>query len=289
MSVFAKIFIVINLGLTLTLTGVMATMLAQKADHKRSYAQSVQELVTQRQSLKDARAQSDESTQRAKGELDRHDSEIKLLKDRIEANAQSKRQAEGRRVDLQKNIDIFTTDIKKLEKRKEDLSAELAKLDQRRRDATTRRDQAVAARDVALGSLDERKREIATLERSIASLVTFTKEFDDRRIEIESLLKQARSKGISVEKLAEVVKKIGRQVTGTIDAVVDERFGVFTIDIGSDAEVEEGHELIVSRGDNYIGKVVVEEVTPRKSKVIVIRDSMVQGRTIQAGDTVKRY
>lgn len=289
MSVFAKIFIVINLGLTLTLTGVMATMLAQKADHKRSYAQSVQELVTQRQSLKDARAQSDESTQRAKGELDRHDSEIKLLKDRIEANTQSKRQAEGRRVDLQKNIDIFTTDIKKLEKRKEDLSAELAKLDQRRRDATTRRDQAVAARDVALGSLDERKREIATLERSIASLVTFTKEFDDRRIEIESLLKQARSKGISVEKLAEVVKKIGRQVTGTIDAVVDERFGVFTIDIGSDAEVEEGHELIVSRGDNYIGKVVVEEVTPRKSKVIVIRDSMVQGRTIQAGDTVKRY
>jgi len=65
---------------------------------------------------------------------------------------------------------------------------------------------------------------------------------------------------------------------------VDKEAGTLVINMGERHEVKKGSAFIVFRGDQYVGKVIVDEVRPDECTAHLDRDSMKEAP--QAGDDV---
>lgn len=291
MTVFSKIFIVINLGLTLLLTGVMATLLGQRNDHRNNYKAAIEATVAAKQSLETEKAEAKTRNQALMDARDQKASKVaEQRKKRDELNGRHQT-ISGAIAQRRKDADVLSTEIKALGKSKDSVQNAVTILDKRNRKARLDRDLAVKARDVAQGSLNDYKLRIAKVEERISDLKLRTATRDGRVIEIENLYKgyKKQDPAIPVEEVAKDLRRIGQQIEARITALPNPQFMVGVINIGKSSGIVEDMEFIVSRAGKYIGKVRVEEVFERKAKVRGLPETMAEGQRPQIGDTVKRY
>lgn len=289
MTVFSKIFIVINLGLTLLLTGVMATLLGQRNDHRNNYKAAIDATVAAKKSLATEKA---EAKTRNKALLEARDKKAADVDDQRKARDELNGRHQtisGAIAQRRKDADVLSTEIKALGKSKDSVQDAVTILDNRSRKARLDRDLAVKARDVASGSLNDYKLRIQKVEERIADLQLRIKTRDMRDQEIEALYKiyQKQDPPIPVAKVAKDLRRIGQQIEARITNMGD--FMVGTINIGKTSKIVEDMEFIVSRGGKYIGKVRVEALFDREAKVRGLPETMAEGQRPQVGDVIKRY
>lgn len=290
MSVFTKIFIVINLALTLGLTGVAGSLFAQRANHHYSNYKAAHELW--RKTLADLTSEKKRGTERLLALKSSTDEEEQR------ASAAVKRYGEllGKKADLSKNIaskssaiSEFRTQLQKGEKTNNDLNDDVKSLTGQRNQAENTKNDAVAFRNRAYNNLRETEDDVSSAEQAITNIKASQLVHLADIKTLEGLLEQARRKEVPVEKIADQhIKDLARKLEGEVEKV---DLGVFLlfVDLGESDGVKEGMFFTVYRGDKYICKVQVKTVNPDNASAWVLVETMVQGRQPQQGDKVKNH
>jgi len=265
MSVFSKIFILINLLLTLLLVGVMGTLLSQKADYRSAYETAhgdLRGLLVERRELDRefeaslaSLGQEDQRTTRALAERQAALQQSRTQRTRQEESINAGRQRRGK----------LNTMIRKTDKAYADLTGELRdqieQLEQARAGRThqVRRMQATQNRlHGRTVRLDEAQDRLATLQRDRTQL-------GEQRRRAIHVIKQAHEQGI------EIPTDIFPKLNGIIERVVPQT-ALVMISLGSNERVRKGMRFHVERGSRYIGMI----------KVIAVFRNMASARALSA-------
>ncbi len=281
MSVFAKIFIVLNLFLSILFLGVAATVLTNRTDYKRQLEEQVlkvQELERTREKIElDARSRTDSLYD-----------DIKGLQNREEGLVKERDQLRGDKLDLSNKLTDshlvmmgLSGSQKSLGDNYSTVTAENTKLveltQQQEKSLNEYKDAMERAKNSSFAAMADNQRlqdELVSREQHISDL---TEELNEYKSKIEHL----RAQGIDVARLAET--KVPAPLDGKIVAV-HTGVGLVMVNLGEKHGVEKGMNFTVYRGDQYVGQVIVEEVFPDMASARI--DTRFQKQEVREGDDV---
>lgn len=265
MSSIGKVFVVVNLLLSLVVVGSLGALLnaskVTKADLDRAQQERAQEKSALEQQISDRDAEL-RAVESDKQRLQEESQDLSVRATNAEAGA--KREAQNNqqlRDDLTKltaSYAVIQGDIAAKEQRNRDLSDEL---DQLRTEANNALE---AQRQAELARRDAEDR-ITGLERQVAQK--------------EDELVDAMARAKDAERLVEVAQSAGFNPASVmamplIDALVlevDDEFGFVILDKGMADQVERGFTFEVFRsGDGYLGRVQVDQVHPNHSTARIL-------------------
>ena len=281
MSVFAKIFIVINLVLSIVIVGVSGTLLTQKADYKTKYEEVVK-VKNQINKVYNAQIKDlNEQLEARNDSIDALDAAAKKYKrlwdeqvTRVNDMTKELNHTKGLFENLAEAQDELNRQIEQAFNNNNalnrDLQAALRDVNEHK-SASERAKNRQKEVEIALAqkedSLHSLKAQLASQERELGSF--------KRTIE---LLQEA---GVDVERIA------GGGLPPAVDTTVtavNEEVGLVMLGIGREAGLRKGHDLTVYRGDQFVGRVVVEQVYNDMSSARIDRKYLVD--KVQVGDNV---
>lgn len=281
MSLLAKIFIVIQAVLVMTYLGMSGALYQQRRDWRTSYQQ-----LKGRYSTAVARAQKEiralRSYVKAKDDLiSSKEREVRSLKTQLDHALQEAQQAkqlfENKRAEftqLQNNFDGLNRNFA-------DAQKEIAKLRSDLDERTTQRDIAVKRREAAEGQVARLTALTTSLETDLGDL---RKTFADTRRSLrdkELLISMAEAAGVNFELL--VPGPPVPAIDGTVTAVkTDVDPPLVLLSVGANEKVERGYQFSIYRGNQFVGKVVVEKVLNNGAGCRLLFTA--EGATVQAGD-----
>ena len=281
MRVFANIFIVLNLFLSILFLGVAATVLTNRTDYKRQLEEQVlkvQELERTREKIElDARSRTDSLYD-----------DIKGLQNREEGLVKERDQLRGDKLDLSNKLTDshlvmmgLSGSQKSLGDNYSTVTAENTKLveltQQQEKSLNEYKDAMERAKNSSFAAMADNQRlqdELVSREQHISDL---TEELNEYKSKIEHL----RAQGIDVARLAET--KVPAPLDGKIVAV-HTGVGLVMVNLGEKHGVEKGMNFTVYRGDQYVGQVIVEEVFPDMASARI--DTRFQKQEVREGDDV---
>lgn len=282
MSLLAKIFVVMQTVLVMVYLGMTATLYQHRRDWRTSYQK-----LKNRYTVAVGRAQKEISALRtyavAKDEFIRSkEIEVRQLKTQLDqeiSRAQSNQQRYQEKAQefstLQNNFSRLSTDLDEAMKRNSQLQDRKAELEQLLDVATNRR-------ETAEGQVARLTTLNTSLETDLADL---RKEFADTRRalrEKELLISMAEGAGVNFELL--VPGPPVPAIDGTVVAVKDDVSPpLVLLSVGSDDKVERGFNFSIYRGNQFVGKVVVERVLRDSCGCRVLFTA--DGQKIQANDS----
>jgi len=281
MSLLAKVFVVIQTVLIMVYLGVSATLYQHRRDWRNSYAK-----------LKE----------RYKSAVQLSTKEIEALRQGVKAKNDfiSSKQVEV--IDLKKELDKLNLDFatatkekiaandrynqearlhEQANKAKEQSDTDLRKERDLTRELTTNLDTAGRRREIAEGQVARLTQLKSSLEKDIGDLRGQYAETRKALKEKETVIAMLEDKGVNV--LSIVAGPPMPQIDAKVAAVKnDVNPGLVLINVGSNDRVEKGFHFSVYRGNEFIGKVVVEKVLADSCgcRVLFTKD----GASIQAGD-----
>jgi uncharacterized protein (DUF3084 family) len=259
MSTMSKVFVVLNLVLALFLVGSMASILSNGEDwrkkctaaEEKAKADSVaaaekyksldgvkQNLDNSVRSLENQRSDLDSQLQTQKAAADQFRNDNNQLRNSVDAINASLKAVQGELGDTQtRNKELLTSN--------ETLKKETADAKKAQMDAEDDRARIE-------GDLKRATDDVAEKERQLAAV---TKERDNKAAELEALVKL----GVPVETL------IGNNVPLIEGKVSDIGPNFVVLSVGENESVKIGYAFDVYRGNDYIGRVVVDMVRPDSS------------------------
>jgi len=254
MSSIGKIFVVVNLVLSLLLLGSMGALL----NASKSTKDDVDRLTNERSALQAEldQARSEFDAQRRNLETDK-----RTLEDARNDAEVAKDNAERNEAKLENDNQQLRADLSKLTASFELLQGNMDAKDQRNRELQDIADQ---ARQEAIDATEARRQaEVArrSLEDRIAG-------FERQISDLQGQLADARADAHKSQMLVEVAQAAGFDVTSVmampaIDAVVaevDNDYNFVILDKGKNHDVQKGFVFDVYRGDQFMGQVRVDEV-----------------------------
>jgi predicted nuclease with TOPRIM domain len=254
MSVIAKILVVINLVLAVVFLGASSTYLGQKESWKlqkekveTELNREITELKTNLQNTQAQYAEQQQYTSTAQREA----AERKALLD-------SKEQ-EYTRLDVAHNT--LLGQVERLSQTARDLQATIDQLNndkttalKDRETALTEKQAAVDAENSAIAEQRRVEAELANAQDLAANLekqiVALTEELDKTKLVVAAYEKEIGPLGPIVG-----VPKLNAMVSG-----VDNSLNIIMLSIGRDDGVKIGFEFTIYRGNEYVGKVVINRV-----------------------------
>lgn len=288
MSVFSKIFIVINLGLTLLLTGVMGSLLAQKADHLANYSESHREYRTAMASLKAEREDGKQLIGRLRTQATEETQKAEEATKQLTQLSGERKAKESQLNARLKNKNELYTKIKELNKRNNDLNDQVKTLVTLRNEANSTKETAVGTMNRAFARLEEVRDDVASAEQATTNVKSMQRQFLTEKATLESMIRAAKKAGINVEKYATDLANQAGKIEGVVTNV---SAGVYLvmIDVGKNDGVNEDMVFSVQRGAKYICKIKVRKVFPSQASALIMTDHLVEGRMIKTGDIVKNH
>ena len=265
MSSIGKIFVVVNLVLSLVVVGSMGALLqaskATKTELDAVQAAAVQAQADFDQQLSDKVADL-RAVAREKQRLEEDNQDLTVRAENAERSAKRQEQDNTQlRDDLNKltaSFGVVQGDITAKEQRNGELSNELDDLRRQANDALESQRRAELARRDA----EDR---ILGLERQLGQKEDQLVEAQSRAHEAEMLVEVARSAGFNPASL---------MAMPLIDALVlevDDEYNFVILDKGADDSVEKGYTFEVFRaGDGYLGRVMVDQVHPGHSTARIL-------------------
>jgi septal ring factor EnvC (AmiA/AmiB activator) len=256
MSTISKVFIVVNVVLSVFLLGTVAAILAKSEDFRGKY-------LAEQKAKTDIEADLNGQLDSVRGDLGNRDTENRRLVNSVselEAQNQSlKAERDQVRADnnqfrndlsgLNTSLSALQTQLSDVEGRNKALMDNNEQYRQDKATAESAKESAEEDRARLEGDLERRDSDVAELERK---LVEVSGQRDNLLAEREALA----AAGVEVEKIVgNVVPKIEGQV-----AQVGSDFVV--LNVGQDDGVLQGFPFDVYRGRDYIGRVVVTDVYP---------------------------
>lgn len=282
MSLLAKVFVVIMTVLIMVYLGVSATLYQYRRDWRNAYAKVKERNKTM--------------TQLAAREIDQLRLGIKSKNEFI-----SVKQEEVR--NLKNELDKLNVDYASLTKLKlkadddlraehtlheksnamaEQFSTDLRKERDLTRELTTNLDTANRRREIAEGQVARLTQLKTSLETDIGTL---RGQYSDARKalkEKETILAMLEDAGVNV--LSIVSGPPMPSIDARVSAVKnDVNPALVLLSVGQDDKVEKGFHFSIYRGNEFVGKVVVEKVLANSCGCRVLFTK--EGQTIQAGDS----
>ncbi len=278
MSLFAKVFIAVNALLTLALTFLMATLLAQKSDYKAQFHMVFKQDQRAGEDLETRTKDFDSLTRLNRQENARKRNHAANLERTLtdtrgvvksQGAALSKLRSEVSQLDSQWNA--LQSRWNKLKKLRSDLQRDtnLARIE---------RDKAV-----------ENRRQLKNTRSSVDGEILKLQE------KVNDLTKLVIDRGTATQKLVLLVDMIKErhpdldipeptpQLDGKVKAISGD---LVTLTLGRDAGVELGFAFTVIRGKVYIGRVVVNRVHKLTCIARIDKAMLAEGRKISVGDVV---
>jgi septal ring factor EnvC (AmiA/AmiB activator) len=281
MSSIGKIFVVLNLVLSLLVVGAAASLLRQTDVTKEQVAAVQKDLATARTALDDANA----GFAAREHELNEGNRRLQEEKDDLDVARQNLERA-NQKLDLDNQT--LRDDVSKINQRIESLEASHTSTQQRSQDLA---DQNEALRTEAMNAKDaQRQAELARRELSDQIAAANTRA-DDLQAQLESLTADSQTdKALLEVAIASGFDPLAVMAMPRIDATVadvDSSYGFVILDKGAQDDVKKGFTFEVYRGGTYLGRVKVDEVYPVHSSASIVLQA--PGAAIQRHDQASTH
>ncbi len=264
MSSIGKIFVVVNLVLSLVLLGSLSALL----NASKSTAEDVAALETE-VSAKQAeleQAQSEFATQsrmldQEKNQLAGEKADLEVERDNARREAESEANDNQQlRDDLSKltsSYELLQGDLSAAQSRNDDLASRNDDL----RDAAQQAQEGARQAELARRDLEER---IAGYESTIEGLNGELTVAMDRARQAERLVEVAKASGFDSTSI------MAPPAIDALVAQVDQEYGFVILDKGGNDNVEKGYVFDVFRGADYLGQVRVDTVNDNYSTARIL-------------------
>ncbi len=285
MSLVGKIFSVIALVAAIFYTGITAALVSLQENYRKQLvdarAKHRVELQKKDNEIADLNAQLkqvNDELARVRKELARATAEANELRAEWEEAAAINRYAmaiirdqEDQIASLTARVDRYNDDLKAQRDANDKLQARIAELE-------AKRDQLLAERDKLQDLLKVREIDLTNATKELEKLTTDLSMAND----LLARLKDMRP-DIYQNLIGGVVLQPKKVIRGKVTGV-DKKLGLVIINVGQRQDVRKGYRFIVFRGDQYVGKVIVDEVFPDMAAAHYDRASM--KTDVEVGDDV---
>jgi hypothetical protein len=286
MSLAGKIFAVIAMIVAVFYAGITAALMSLQENYKQKHADEVALHVATKAKAdvdeKDAKALLDQT----QGVLDRTKKEATSLLGEVgqlrtewaQAAAINKfamsviNDQEDQIAALNSRVDRYNEDLKAQRDSTDGLTK---KLD----DANTKHAELLKNRDAVQDLLTVRERDLTNAIKEVEKLTGDLAQSNDMLQRLKEKDIETYTALLHPDSSIRPKKVIRGKVTG-----VDKSLGLVIINIGQRHDVLKGYSFIVFRGDEYIGKIVVDEVFPDMTATHYDKTSM--KKDVEVGDDV---
>lgn len=277
MSTAAKVLVVLNVILAAAFLGTAANYLGNQDTWKvKGEAKAkvlMQEIATKDASLSEANTNNGTLSAQlnsANGDRDRAQNEATRLKSHNEQLKEAYSAVAENLGIAQRSVDRMTNTIKAKDEHNDSLQKEVVRQREMIASLTENRDQLnqrLNASELALSraqsGIKDNDQKIATMAEDLRKAEFSLKFFRERFPGVEAISQPAHS--------------------GQILAA-DNSNNVYVISLGAEDGVKPGFQYMVSRGSQYVGQIVIDDVQNRKAAGRAVR-GMSKG-SVQVGDTV---
>jgi len=278
MSVIAKILIVLNLVLAVVFLGASATFLGQqeawKTKHDKLQASTSAE-------INDLNTQLETARQRASAQeilAGQRQGEIDSLK----ATLQSREEDYAK---IQESHNTLLGQYERLSQTYKDAVALTESLTQEKNNLVNEKDAALTAKREAIDAKNAAETEQKRLEGELEASQMTTAETAKR---LNELSEQHESQTILLEAYVEKYGALSDVMNPpTIRAkitAVNNSLNIVMLSVGRDDEVKVGYAFTVYRGNQYIGKVIIDKVEADYASGYSVKELEADGQSIQVGD-----
>lgn len=281
MSTFAKMFVFLNLVLSIVYIGIAGTLLAQKVDYKEKWKtqkkdndkeismrdQKIADVTAQLEDLKKEKATRSRELATAKKTNDDYREQTSLLQ---EENGKQ----DARLANVEDNLKTISQEIKEKDEANKRLRKENEEMRGKADDAEKEKEQA----------LDDKARLEEEMSQAKNLITSLEKELNKSKSDLEEskiLIDSARSAGVDFE----AIHSPEAPVDGKVMTVSNE-VNLVMISVGADDGVKKGYHFTVYRGSLYIGQIVIEDVFKDMSSARMKLETMAKSQQVLEGDNV---
>jgi hypothetical protein len=279
MSPIGKIFAVLNLILAAAFLGWASNALSTSGDYKNKLEAEKTAHQTDQQDWQDRENTLNSKVQeleQARSRFRQEKEDAERDRDRFKADVETEQQTNA---DLRKSIDTIQGDLSTFVAQNKALEDSKSSAVQKQHEAEQARDQAVAASAVAESAQREAQQKLQVAQRDIAELKDQVAKKDKDYASLDTKFRTLVDKtGVSLEDLVAqpLIEARVLEVNRTIEP------GLVALNVGGDQGVKRGYVFHVFRGQQYLGKVRVENVRPTMSTALI--QGTYEGREIRQGD-----
>jgi len=254
MSVVAKILIVLNLILAVVFLAAGSTYLGVKETYRLQLEEKEAAWAEEKSTLEAARDNATQNWQDQEAKTSAAQSELAEVKGKWSEAEQNYKQVAASYDKLKGNYD-------KLADTYQDALAQIDTLNNEKNTLIGEKDQALTEKRQAIGEKNDAVTEQRRLE---TELMTANDNIDELKVRINDLAEKLASTEVLVKAYED---KYGPYAEAMVPpairakvAAVDNDLNIVILTVGRDDEVKPGYEFTVYRGDEYIGKVVIDKV-----------------------------
>ena len=272
MSTLAKVFVIINLVLTIVFITLAGTLFHYHKDWRTAF-----------NVLRDAHYKRvrnyDQKVKSLDGDIAAKVDYIRSKEDEIRLKDSSLDKLREDLMSLRSGLSLKRQEFQLLLSEHHKVVDQIDSKDLRIRDLSSENDQVKSEREVALKDKEIAEFQVARLTQIKndleGDLSDVRKDFHSARVkreDLQGILDQLQEYGVDWRTL--VVEEVPPPtINGKVTAVKpDEKLVILSV--GSNEETEAGHNFTIFRGNQYVAQVVVEKVTPTWSGARILNQQM---------------
>lgn len=279
MNPIARVFIVINFVLSILYLGVAATLFSQKWDYREMYldlksnSEKMKKLMQDEKQDLDARITNLRTlaTEKEKSAKEYREKHQKIL----EENNQFKRENQ----DFKTSLTKISSDIKEINDRLRDKDNRISELEKNIENEKQVTEGASKAKEEAQNEQQRLEIQLSNLQGELAEKEKLLQRSQKELFEAKQIIRAVKEAGVNIPALFKRAKPLDGQIVA-----VSEQVPIVMLSLGSDRGVEKGYQFTVFRNNQFIGRVVVEEVYKDMSAARIIKDMTV--KAVKRGDSI---
>lgn len=279
MSPIGKIFAVLNLILAAAFLGWASNALTASGKYKSQWEDAVAAHQADTQAWEDRENELNAKItelEQARSRFRQEKDDAVNDRDRYKADAEGQEQSNS---ELRASVDKIQGALEALVAQNKALEGSKSTAVQARQEAEQERDDALTAADEAARAQNEAEQRLTTARRDIAELraekESLMGELSSVQAKFDTVVAQT---GISLDELVAQPQIEARvlEVNKEIEP------GLVALNVGSEQDVKRGYVFHIYRGEQYLGKVRVENVRATMSTALI--QGTYEGREIRQGD-----
>ncbi len=256
MSTISKVFIVVNLVLSVFLLGSVAAILSNSATYKEKYDELANNQGTEAADLKSELATARGQIENMEGENRRLQNQVSDLESDNQTLQTERDQERADNNQLRSSVDSISSSMQSVQTALNDMDSRNADLASQKDAARDKAAEADQAKMVAERERDDARRELENVSGFRADLEGRIAELEEERDLLKAEREALVQMGVPVSEL------IGQAVPLIEAKVSNVGEGFVVLNVGDKDGVQIGYPFDVYRGENYVGRVIVDKVYP---------------------------
>lgn len=279
MNQIARVFIVVNLVLSVLYLGFAATLLSQKWDYREMYLEQKSEREKEVKRLKEEKQDGEARIANLRALVTEREKAAKEWKDKHQVITEKNNQLSRENLDFKTSLSKIDTNIKEINDRMRDKEARISELEKTISDQKLVMEEATKAKEEAQNEQQRLEIQLSNLQGEMAEKEKLLQRSQKELVEAKQIIRAVKEAGVNIPALFKRAKPLDGQIVA-----VSEQVPIVMINLGSDRGVEKGYQFTVFRSNQFIGRVTVEEVYKDMSAARIVKEMTV--KAIKRGDNV---